>query len=328
MGVRTDNWSEEKLAAMAVFFSRIGFKPTREWKEEIVFFDPSIPLENPTAVFPNGTTVQLEPDQDPRVAFANWLIHPDNPFFAKNIVNRLWAWVFGRGVIHEPDDIRPDNPPSNPELLAVLEEEFISSQCDMQHILRLIFNSRTYQRSSIPQSNDPKADELFASYPLRRLEAEVLIDAICQITGSTEEYTSAVPEPFTFIPEGSRSVTLADAGITSSFLEMFGRPSRDTGLTSERSNTPTPPQRLHLLNSSHIMRKFNESPGLKAIPIPKNNPDEATTKIYLTILSRLPTEEELLFVKSYVAAPDMTSRNAALDLAWALINSPEFLYRH
>ena len=127
---------------------------------------------------------------------------------------------------------------------------------DLKHLYRLILNSQTYQLSSIPPDRSCRTPRRnFAYYPLRRLDAEVLIDALCQITGTTEEYSSPIPEPFTFIPGEQRSIALADGSITSSFLEMFGRPPRDTGLESERNNSPTAAQRLHLLNSSHIQQQ-------------------------------------------------------------------------
>ncbi|HOW18828.1 MAG TPA: DUF1553 domain-containing protein [Phycisphaerae bacterium] len=329
MGARAEKWPKERLAGMAAFFSRIGYKATAEWKEEIVFFDP---LSRPVgaAMFPDGTTASLAPEQDPREAFADWLIDPKNPWFTRNIVNRIWSWLLGRGIIHEPDDIRPDNPPQNPELLAYLERELIAAHYDLKHIYRLILGSRTYQLSSIPRTGKPEAAANFACYPLRRLEAEVLIDALCQITGTTENYTSAIPEPFTFVPQGQRSIALPDGSITSSFLEMFGRPPRDTGLESERNNRPTPAQRLHLLNSSHIQRKLQEGQLLQSLGAVKGKavPREVIEELYLTILSRFPTEEELAAVNAYHRSGTVKPREAMLDLAWALINTAEFLYRH
>jgi hypothetical protein len=332
MGARAENWPKDRLAGMAVFFSQIDYKPTGEWKEEIVCFDPNHAVQPrgtaQMAVFPDGTKARLAPDQDPREVFANWLIDAKNPWFARNIVNRVWSWLLGRGIIHEPDDIRPDNPPSNPELLAWLEKELVASHHDLKHIYRLILNSQTYQLSSIARDDDPRAAANFACYPLRRLEAEVLIDALCQITGTTEEYSSAIPEPFTFIPEDLRSIALPDGSITSSFLEMFGRPPRDTGLESERNNRPTAAQRLHLLNSSHIQRKIEQSPKLGPQMRARANPRQVVTGLYLTILSRFPTDEELKIVAAYAQPGGAKGREAAVDLAWALINSAEFLYRH
>lgn len=335
MGARAENWPEDRLTGMAAFFSQIGYKQTGEWKEAIVFFDALKAAEKATdsklgsAVLPDGTRVQLTPDRDPREIFADWLITPDNEYFAGNIVNRVWYWLLGRGIAHEPDDIRPDNPPSNPELLAYLERELVASNYDLKHVYRLILNSKTYQLASIPRADHPEAEAHFAYYPLRRLDAEVLIDALCQITGTTEEYSSPIPEPFTFIPENQRSIALPDGSITSSFLEMFGRPPRDTGFVSERNNRSTSAQRLHMLNSSHIREKIERSGRLRLLmQSGRRNPLKTVTSLYLTILSRPPTEEELKIVKDYAQSRGAAGQETMADLTWALINSAEFLYRH
>lgn len=327
MGARADKWSTNQLSGMAAFFSQVGSKYTAEWKEEIIFFDPA-KTNAAAAVLPDGKQIQLSPDQDPREIFADWLIDSKNPWFARNIANRVWFWLLGRGIVQEPDDLRPDNPPSNPELLAFLETELVSSHYDLKHLYRLILNSKTYQLSSIPTTDDPQGATHFASYPLRRLDAEVLIDALCQITGSTEKYTSAIPEPFTFIPEKQRSIALLDGSISSSFLEMFGRPSRDTGLESERNNRPTAGQRLHLLNSSHIQRKIEQSRMVQNLAQAKTGPRELIGGLYLATLSRFPTEEELKIVSAHFESGTVNRREAAVDLVWALVNSAEFLYRH
>ncbi|MBL7043237.1 MAG: DUF1553 domain-containing protein [Pirellulaceae bacterium] len=354
MGTRAEKWPKDRLSGMAAFFSKIEYKGTAEWKEQIVRFAPEKAEsgdengEPAPAVFPDGTEARLSSDQDPRKALADWLITPENPWFTRNIANRVWSWLLGRGIIHEPDDIRPDNPPSNPELLAHLEKELIAADYDVKHLYRLILNSQTYQLSSIPGTETPEAAANFAYYPLRRLEAEVLIDALNQITGTTEKYTSPIPEPFTFIPEDQRSIALADGSITSSFLEMFGRPSRDTGLESERSNRPTANQWLHLLNSSHVQRKIEQGPNLQRLLVSRKSARDSVTEIYLTVLSRFPTEEELKTVETYAQSDgasaseatgrkprrgstvrfSATGREAMVDLVWALINSAEFLHRH
>jgi len=330
MGERADKWPKEKLLAFAGFFSQIGYKSPPEWKEEVVYFDPGLATNGlaKAAAFPDGKSVKLSTDKDPREVFADWLIDAKNPWFARNIVNRVWSWLLGRGIIHEPDDIRPDNPPSNPELLAYLEKELVESKYDLKQLYRLILNSQTYQLSSIPKSDKAGAEANFAHYPLRRLDAEVLIDALNQITGTTEKYSSAIPEPFTFIPEDQRSIALPDGSISSSFLELFGRPSRDTGLESERNNRPAAAQRLHLLNSSHVQRKIEQSRMIQFQTGAKKTPDEIAIGIYLGMLSRFPTGEELKTVAAYFKSGKVREREAAVDLAWALVNSPEFLYRH
>jgi hypothetical protein len=328
MGVRAEKWPADGLACMGAFFSRIGYKATGEWKEEIVFFDPekTVAPEAPAPRFPDGTMATILPDRDPREVFADWLIDPKNPWFARAIANRTWSWLIGRGVVHEPDDFRPDNPPSNPELLNLLTRELVAAHFDVKQLMRLILNSQTYQLASIPRSTDPAAEANFAFYPLRRLDAEVLIDALNQITGTTERYQSAIPEPFTFIPEDLRSIALPDGSITSSFLEMFGRPARDTGLESERNNRITATQRLHLLNSSQVERKIEQSPKLRAL-VRARGPREWIDGLYLTILSRFPTNEERETVLNYIQGHP-NPQLATQDLAWALINSAEFLHRH
>jgi hypothetical protein len=330
MGTRAERWPSNQLAGMAAFFSEIGYKHTAEWKEEIVMFDwtKTTNLLARTAAFPDGTPVRLSAERDPRAVFADWLIDPKNPWFTESIANRVWSWLLGRGIIEQPDDIRPDNPPSDPALLALLEKELIESHYDLQHLFRLILNSKTYQLSALPATDNPEAAAHFASYPLRRLEAEVLIDALDQLTGTTENYTSAIPEPFTYIPADVRSIALPDGSISSAFLEMFGRPPRDTGLESERNNRPTSEQRLHLLNSSHILDKIEQSRMLQNLMQSSKTPRENIAAMYLAILSRRPSGEELKIAENYLQSGKVTKRQGTVDLAWAMINSAEFLYRH
>lgn len=352
MGARADTWPADQLDGMAAFFAQIGYKPTNEWKEEHVFWDPlgtstaagnsapgraaiapppatpapkpgasatptpppapaptpaAAPAATPCpptshprfATFPDGRKIELPPDRDPRELFADWLLAPNNPWFARSVCNRLWAWLLGRGIIHEPDDIRPDNPPSNPELLAYLEGELTASRYDLKHLLRLILNSQTYQSSAMPRFLTPEAEANFASYPLRRLDAEVLIDAINKITGTSDLYTSAIPEPFTYIPADQPAVALPDGSITSPFLALFGRSARATGMAGERDNKTMPAQWLHLLNSSHIQRKLEQSETLKTILEPSRKPSAIIEDLYLTILSRFPTPDEIRIIGSY-----------------------------
>ncbi len=379
MGTRTDTWSSNRLAGLTVFFSQVGYKPTSEWKEEHVFWDPlgagavpgnsapgkaavaaigqgtnsadklSLPaLTNRSpqvATLPDGTQIMLPPDRDPREVFADWLTTPENPWFTRNIANRVWSWLLGRGIIHEPDDLRDDNPPVNPELLAYLEQELIGVRYDLKHLYRLILNSATYQFSAVPRSTAPEAEASFASYPLRRLDAEVLIDAINQVTGTTDLYTSPIPEPFTYIPEDLPAIAIADGSITSPFLALFGRSARATGMENERNNKPVPAQWLHLLNSSHIQRKLEQGPKIKALLESRRPPPEIIEELYLTILSRFPTPEEMRNAEAYGQVQPAKGGKAAgaaepakpvvvkrredwVDLTWSLVNSTEFLYRH
>lgn len=370
MGTRVESWTKkEYLPGMSVFFSQISYKPTREWKEEIVYWDAdkefndaikaaeqaameaaqatnvlskastnaaSTSVTTIAPIFPDGKKLKkLPPDKDPREVFADWLIDEDNPWFTTILVNRLWGWVMGRGIIHEIDDIRPDNPPSNPKLLEYLREEFVDSKYNMKQMLRMILTSRTYQSSSvIPRSSAPeKVEANFGFYPLRRLDAEVLIDAINKVTGTSDLYTSAIPEPFTFIPENKPAIALPDGSITSSFLELFGRPARATGQASERVNKPLSTQKMHLLNSGHIQRKLESSPTIKRIlkdNIAKNKDmsKPILDELYLTILSRYPTADELKNVQEYIKTGVVKGNDIWIDVTWALINSEEFLNRH
>ena len=331
LGERAEHWPSNELANLAVFFANVGSKYTAEWKEEIIFFNPAATNAGALdgsprkAVLPDGEKVRLLPDKDPRAVFADWLVK--DPQFAKNIVNRAWSWLLGRGIVQEPDDFRADNPPSNPELLAYLEKELVSSGYDFKQLYRLILNSKTYQLAAIPQGRDPAAAANFAFYPLRRLDAEVLIDALDQITGANEKYSSAIPEPYTFIPDNLRSIALPDGSITSSFLEMFGKPPRDTGLESERNNRITAAQKLTLLNSSLMQKKIESSRMLEFQTSSNRAPADIATGMYLGILSRFPTAAETRTVQDYFQS-GIGRRQAAVDLAWALINSAEFLYLH
>ena len=366
MGARLEFWPTNRATGLSVFFSHLGYKPTAEWKEEHVFWDPfgsnvvsahsapghaAVTATAPatigelaiarasaqSTIFPDGTRIELPPDRDPREIFADWLITPRNPWFTRSIVNRVWAWLLGRGIVHEPDDIRDDNPPANPVLLAYLEREMVAGHYDLKHFYRLILNSATYQLSSIPRSHSPEAEANFASYPLRRLDAEVLIDAINKVTGASDLYTSPIPEPFTFIPEEKPAIAIADGSITSPFLALFGRSARATGMESERNNKPLPSQWLHLLNSSHIQRKLEQGPKLKAIFDSNRSNSEMVEELYLTFLSRFPTPGEIKICEAYgnSAGPNNSGKSHGtkrrddwVDIAWSLINSPEFLFRH
>lgn len=328
MGSRIDKWPADRKAGMEALFSRVCYKPTAEWKEEIVCLDPA-PCDSLNAVLPDGRKLCLEPGADPRVAFADWLLTPGNRWFDRAAVDRSWAWIFGRGIVHEPDDLRPDNPPSVPGLLEYLEGEFAANGHNLKKLLRLILNSQVYQLSSLPRSADPRAAAMFASYPVRRLEAEVILDALCRLTGTAEGYTSPIPEPFTYIPESARSVNLADASITSSFLEMFGRSPRDTGMVMERNNQITDAQCLHLLNSSQVQGKIAQSWRLKNL-VEKYHGNQAdlVREVWMAVLSRQPTPAEEQAALDYGRVSKLGIKQATDDLVWALVNSKEFLYRH
>ena len=328
MGTRLGDWPEEEQANLTAFFSRVGFKGTAEWKETIVSLDPAAtePLD---AILPDGTPVHIAVGEDPRVVFADWLITPGNPWFARSIVNRVWSWLIGRGIIHEPDDIHTYSVPVNPELLDYLEQELVENDYDLQHLYWRILNSRTYQQSSISQSTGMEPEAYFAHYMVRPLGAEVLMDALCWLSDTGEGYSSAIPEPFTWVPDYRSTVSLADGSTTSQFLVTFGRPSRDTGLESERNNKPTDGQRLYLLNASDVQRRIQRSPKIRQIMTDAGyKPAGITQGLYLLILSREPTREEMAAAADYFANGGQRVTQATVDLAWALVNTKEFLYKH
>jgi hypothetical protein len=345
MGMRADKWTREERLGMAAFFGNVGYKETAEWKEEIVFFDPTKTFVDPetkkpvTPRLPDGSAVELPPSTDPRIAFSEWLVGSN--VFAHNAANRIWFWLLGRGIVHEADDIRPDNPPQNTALLDFLASELVSNGYDLRHIYRIILNSRTYQLSSIHNEGNLSDEVNFSRYYVRRLDAEVLIDAICQITGTTESYSSEIPEPFTFIPENQRSIKLSDGSITSPFLDLYGRPPRDTGYESERNNKPSSAQKLHMLNSSHIQQKIISNRSLLGMYYVKpekgskakkpqtawRDPETTLEGMYLTILSRYPTAQEKRTALDYFHQTGDRYK-AGTDVAWALLNTKEFIYKH
>jgi hypothetical protein len=165
----------------------VAYKSTDEWKEEIVYLNPTqtAPVKG---IFPDGAAKTVPVGEDPRRVFADWLITPQNKWFARNMVNRIWAWLMGSGIIADVDDIRPDAPPASPEVLACLEKELVKSGWDLKHVYRIILNSRTYQQSSIPHKDTSNPKVQFAHYTVRQLEAEVLMDAMNWLGGQGETY--------------------------------------------------------------------------------------------------------------------------------------------
>jgi len=346
MGQRIEKWPLKKQMQMAAFFGQVAYKSTAEWKEQIVFFDPEKRFLDPKTkkpikpLFPDGKNPVIKKGEDPRKVFATWLVR--SPDFSNCIVNRIWFWLLGRGIVHEPDDFNPNNPPQNKELLDFLAQQLKEHHYDLRHIYRIILNSKTYQRSSVHNVGNRLDQTNFSRYYVRRLGAEVLIDAICKITKTTENYSSAIPEPFTWIPEKQRSILLSDGSITSSFLELYGRPPRDTGFESERNNTPSVSQKLYLLNSTQIQKKIMHNSALLGIQGKKKRGKRAKKQkkpywkpysetidtIYLTILSRYPTDKERKVVLSYLKENKYGRRNATIDVVWALLNTKEFIYKH
>lgn len=336
MGVRLENvgWDAAQLFGLDAFFATVAYKRTGEWKEEIVFSDPDRAMHDPISgavvrpQIPGEPALELAPGSDPRVAFAAWLTAPENPYFARNIANRVWFWLLGRGLIHEVDDVRPGQAAWSEPLLAHLAQELVTHDYDLRHLYRIILNSDTYQRESATDAATAADVAGFSTYRLRRLDAEVLIDAINQVTGTGEEYVSEVPEPFTFVPATRRSIALADGSTRSPFSELFGRPGRDTSFEAERNLEPSSFQALHLLNSSHLQNKVMRGPALVRLARGMPNPRRRVNELYLTILSRPPTAAEMTVALDYVNAGEGGQVSGFQDLAWALLNTHEFLLKH
>ena len=326
MGIRYEGLSETKKNELAAFFSRVSYKSTKEWKEEIVFDDPS--KRKPfLGVFPDGTTVALSAEDNPRKAFSDWLCKRGNPYFARAAANRIWNWLFGVPVVSPVDDMFASNPPVSQKLLDELASELEKSDFNLRAFCKTILMSRTYQQSSIPTCDPEKARENFGVYGVRQLGAEQLIDAVCSVSGTSESYGSTTPEPYTTMPDDASAVSIPDGSITSSFLELFGKPPRDTGLDAERVVSPSTSQRLHMINSTHVRKKIESGPALRQIY--RLGGQKAFESLSLAILSRYPTYDERLAFRDYVPMKD--NKNSWLklvDSAWAMLNSEEFLNRH
>lgn len=333
-GHPSENWSLRDNKGMAAFFSQVRYKNTQEWKEEIVFLDPKQVLRDPltrqpvTPKFLDGETMTMGPEDDPRAKFAEWLTSPQNPYFARNIVNRIWYWLLGRGIIHEPDDLRLTNPPTNPELLAYLESELVAHKYDLKHIYRQILNSRTYQLSSAANEGNVKDATHFSHYPIKRLGAEQLMDAVGRVTETSEQFSSRIPEPYTTLPEGFRATQLFDGSIGTAFLELFGRPPRDTPFECDRNIQTSMRQALFLINSQQIEQRIARSPRMQRWLKEKKSDAEIIDEIYLAALSRLPSEEEKQKLTAYLAKEPKNRNQAVQDVVWAILNTKEFLFNH
>ncbi|MBQ6109264.1 MAG: DUF1553 domain-containing protein [Thermoguttaceae bacterium] len=347
LGERTDLWPEAKRNDVTKFFTRVAFKGSAQWKEEIVYWD-SKPLDSPEVVFPDGSKGTVGPGQDPREVFMNWLVRPENHAFNQQIVNRLWFWLMGVGIIDPPDDLRQmfagaqppaypggGNPPINAELLNVLEKKLVETHYDLKAVMKFILNSRTYQQSSIPREtaeNAEKAVRNLAVYPVRRIDAEVLQDVFIDVFNTKIKYVSEVPEPFSYVPEGVRTVQLYDSGLTNPFLEMFGRSTRDSGMTTDRNRSVNEAQQMFLMNSNevntwmlqNVQNRIRELDKIKTrLPeqFAKGARNLAET-LWLKFLSRHPTEPEIEAFTEVLRSRDSN------DAVWFLVNSREFLCLH
>jgi hypothetical protein len=263
----------------------------------------------------------IDAAEDPRVKLAAWMTDPKNEFFSGNLVNRLWKHFFSVGLVEPIDDLRATNPPSNPELWAALNREFVGQKFDVKHLMRVILNSRTYQLASSTKPANESDAKYYSHYYIRRLPAEVLSDALSAATG--------VPDVFPGYPVGLRAVQLPDPKVKSYFLSLFGRSERVTACACERSGDVTMAQLLHMQNGESVVMKIRAADGRLSALLKNGNDDAVTEELFLATLSRRPTAPEMAAVKKELSAAGAAGRDEFFrDLFWALLNSKEFAFNH
>jgi hypothetical protein len=265
----------------------------------------------------------MTPDDDRRTHLAQWLTAPENPYFAKSTVNRVWYHLLGTGLVEPVDDFRDSNPASHPELLDALAQEFVKSGYRFKPVLRMILNSRTYQlgAQNVAQSNEAaRPDRYFTHAKIRMLTAEQILDGICAATG--------LPETFPGYPAGTRAIDLAEGAVDHHFLAAFSKPIRDVQCDCAREEEPSLNQVIHLLNNSSIIEKIRSPQSRLGKQLAADRPTpEIVEAMYLATLSRRPTAAEQQVAANHVKA--VGDRKTALeDLQHALLNSNEFLLRH
>ena len=321
-----EKWSQDDYYGLAGFFTRLGRKS---------FGQPPPYFASPTATtgeknprtgkvpdprYLSGEAAVFSAEEDPRHGLVDWMAKPENPFFAKSLVNRLWGHFFGRGLVHEVDDMRATNPASNPQLLDALAKDFIDHQFDMQHICRVMLNSSVYQLGSEPTEGNQKDRQNFARYYGRRMIAEVFLDSIDQATGTKTKFNG--------VASSARAVDLPHENFGSHFLDTFDRPRRVTGCECERSSGATLAQVLTLANSDEIESKIGDAQGvITRLLKDQRSFDEIVDELYLGSLSRFPTSDERIKTKYFVDAVE-NKTEAYQDLLWTLLNSREFMFNH
>lgn len=344
-----EKWSQTDYYQMLGFFSSVRRKSGTNPDEPIfVSRVGSAGAKHPkTGKFlkPAGldaTPAELAAEQDPRDELADWMTAPENPFFARSLVNRYWKHFFATGVVEPEDDMRVTNPPSNPELLDGLSQYFVQSDYNLKALTKLICTSTTYRLKS--QANDYNLDDAnsYSRFYPKRLQAEVLLDAVNQVTLSTTDFEG--------MPAETRAVSLPDTSYSSYFMDVFGEPDSSTACECERSGEATLAQSLHLLNSVEVQNKLTSDSGRAAsFAASSTSVKDNVRELYLIALSREPSAEELATSVDYITeaghrtspnSPDQDStdhptstereslRKAYEDLVWAMINTKEFLFNH
>ena len=335
-GVPLDSLPEDNQKEWTNIFEEIAFKSTKEWKEEIVYVKSMperkifLPTSGPYFIqsgtmpgiifsFP-GVERTVPAGAEARLVLADHVTAGDGRrVLARALVNRTWQWFFGEQLCQDSGGRFAD-------VLELLTDDFMKHNFNFRHLCRTIVLSAAYRSASIQPDAGAK-QPYFAAYPVRRLEAEVLDDVIRDLTGVPSRYSSVIPEPFTFLPKDMRTVEIADGSISSSFLILFGRPSRDTGDPKERSNEITAKQRLFLFNSADLYRRLMQIP--RRPDIQNLSLSKKINFCYLLFYSRLPTEaEKKILLDRFHAMPPKSRWKLINDLLWTLANSGEFLYRH
>jgi hypothetical protein len=317
---------------MAAFFARVRVGPEPTFGvpakdvrplAEFVYVDRTGELTHPRsgqAIVPRPLGGALmNGDGDRREAFASWLLSPQNPFFARSIANRAWYHMFGRGIVEPVDDFRDSNPPSHPEVLDYLATEFVQRKYDLRHLLRLIANSRAYQLSERGGDSGRNAEKYFARSRPRLLTAEQLLDAVCDVTG--------IPERFPGYPVGTRAVQLPEGDQEHPFLKAFGQPAREAPCECEREGESNLGQALQLIAGRAVHDKLREANNrIGSLLASKTAEPLIVEELTLAALGRLPREDELEVARQHVAKIG-DPRRGLEDLLWAMLNSPEFLFR-
>ena len=322
-----DRWSQDDYYGMQAYFTPLAFKTTL--RGEMLLASKNDATKHPrtgAAIFAHPLATPMpdkNPEGDRRQVLADWMTSPTNPFFARNIANRTWGLLTGRGLVEPVDDVRSTNPPTNPELLDTLARELTEHRFDFHRLLRFIVSSRTYQAATEVNDSNANDEQNYSRALLRRLDAEVLLDAICDTTG--------VPEKFDGVPAGVRAVQLWDSAATNYFLTTTGRPSRTTVCECERVSTPNVAQILHTLNSEDLEKKLSHETGRlarMAARFPKDD-RRLVDELYMTFLARPPTPDEAAACFKHLSSAEPSQRRKAIeDLAWSLMNSLEFVFNH
>ena len=271
---------------------------------------------------PLGGTKLITPSgKDPRSTLANWMIVPDNPYFAKAMVNRIWGQFFGRGIVHPVDDFRASNPPVNPDILDALANDFSNNGYDLKDLMKRIMESRLYQLSSTPNDTNLEDTRSFSRFYRRRFSAENLEDIIEQVTGVVNEYSN--------LRSDSRKVELWTTKMDSPLLESFGLPNSSENCPCERDNRSSIIQALHLMNSNELQLKLADKNGHAARLVKAEySPSKIVDEVYLMLYSRWPTDDEKVIAVEGINSYKNNRKKGVEDLMWALINTAEFVFNH